>query len=317
MAHILLIEDDPSQVRLVERWLSDHDVVAARDGEEADALAARWDLVISDVHVPGRDGLELTRSRGHLGPPTLIITSDTEFDVALGAIKAGAADLLAKPFGRDALRSSVDKLLAARPRRKRVLALGAHPDDVEIGVGGTLARHHAAGDEVAILTLSRGAAGGETDLRENEARAAAAILGAQLFLDDLPDTRISHGPETIDAIERVVRTFRPDVVYTHSANDRHQDHRAVHEATRIAARNVASVFCYQSPSTTIDFRPARFVDVGQVLGIKLAALDAYRTQAGRTYLQPAQIEASAAYWGRFAQYARVEPLEILRDATTA
>lgn len=315
MAHILLIEDDPHQVALVQRWLGEHDLTVVTHGGEVEAaLGFGWDLVISDVQLPGADGIELLRSRGQ-AVPTLVITSHTDFHVALDAMRAGAADLLAKPFTRSQLESAVGTLLARKnARRRRVLAIGAHPDDVEIGVGGTLARHGAAGDALLVLTLSRGAAGGETETRAEEALRAAALLGATLRLEDLPDTRLG-GPDVIAAIERAIREFRPDIVYTHSHNDRHQDHRAVHEATCIAARNVPSVYAYQAPSTTIDFRPSKFVDITETMDRKLEAIGAYASQAGRAYMTPETLRSTAAYWGRFAQYGQVEPLEVHREAT--
>ena len=69
--------------------------------------------------------------------------------------------------------------LSRQRQQKRVLAIGAHPDDVEIGCGGTLARHHAKGDMLNILTLSRGAAGGDVNVRVAEAHRAADLLGAE------------------------------------------------------------------------------------------------------------------------------------------
>ena len=317
MARILLIEDDPAQVALVRRWLPEHDLQVAADGCTAAVLGrGRWDLIISDMELPGPNGIQLAQGRGASGAPTLMITSHTQFGVAVDAMRAGVHDVLAKPFGRDQLVRAVERLLETK-RHRRILAIGAHPDDVEIGVGGTLARHRAEGDQVTILTLSRGAAGGPALRRAYEAKHAAALLGAELILDDLPDTRLSCGPETIGAIEEAVRVVQPDIVYTHSPNDRHQDHRATFEATRIAARGVPNVYAYQSPSTTIDFRPTRFVDVGSWLDAKLAALSAYASQGERAYIQEMQIHSTAAYWGRFAQYSLVEPLEIEREALAA
>lgn len=320
MAHILLIEDDRSQILLMRRWLADHQLDVLTDGLEAQRALATgsWDLIISDVQLPGLDGLTLLRTGAARHTPTVLITGHTEFEVALGAMQAGAADLLPKPFTGAQVRATVERVLAARAAKsRRILAIGAHPDDVEIGIGGILARHDAAGDAVTILTVSRGAAGGATDVREREAHAAANVLGAHLVMDDLTDRHIDGGPKTIGAIEQIIRSFGADVVYTHSAHDRHQDHRGVHEATTIAARGVAEVYAYQSPSSTIDFQPARFVDVSDVMALKLRALQAYASQAGRPYLAPDVIQATASYWGRFADYRMVEPLEIVRDSRFA
>jgi LmbE family N-acetylglucosaminyl deacetylase len=93
-----------------------------------------------------------------------------------------------------------------------VLAIGAHPDDVEIGAGATLAAHSAAGDLLAILTMTRGAVGGEMDQRARESQESADILGARLFLRDLTDTGIPEGNPTIAMIEEVIAEIAPTMV---------------------------------------------------------------------------------------------------------
>lgn len=205
-----------------------------------------------------------------------------------------------------------------RPRVARepvtVLAIGAHPDDVEIGCGGALASHVKRGDRVVVLTLSGGEKAGSVRQRANESKAAANRLGAELVLESLPDTEIAEGPETINAIERVIKRVSPDVVYVHSESDRHQDHRAVHRATMTAARHVASVYCYQSPSSTTGFEPTRFVRIDEHMDTKLELIELYASQATtRSYLAPRLIEATAVYWGRYAGAGSVEPFEVVRE----
>ncbi|HEU5476122.1 MAG TPA: PIG-L deacetylase family protein [Actinophytocola sp.] len=197
---------------------------------------------------------------------------------------------------------------------RRILAVGAHPDDVEIGAGATLLAHRAAGDEVFVLTLSAGERGGTAPQRAAESQAAADLLGAQLFLGDLPDTEISAGKVTIDLIEDVIRRVRPDVVYTHSAHDTHQDHRAVHQAVLVAARSVATVVSFQSPSTTVEFRPTRFVDVSAHIRGKLDLLACFASQhVIRDYLADDLVMATARYWSRHAAVAYAEPFEVVRE----
>jgi LmbE family N-acetylglucosaminyl deacetylase len=104
-------------------------------------------------------------------------------------------------------------------------------------------------------------------------------------------------------------------VYVHSRNDRHQDHRAVHEAAIVATRRVAQVACYQSPSATIAFSPTRFVSIDGFTETKLALLDCFASQTGiRDYLAPDLVLATARYWSRFGTGTHVEPLEVIRDA---
>ncbi|WP_231580858.1 MULTISPECIES: PIG-L deacetylase family protein [unclassified Leucobacter] len=197
-----------------------------------------------------------------------------------------------------------------------MLAIGAHPDDVEIGAGGILAAHAEAGDRITILTMSRGARGGDADSRQHESLAAAELLGARLFLQDLVDTEIPSSGPTVRLIEEVVREVQPTVVYTHSGHDRHQDHRAVSEATIAATRRVPTVACYQSPSATIDYRPTRFVRIERFLERKLELLRCFDSQtSSRDYLSPEFVTATARYWTRFGGGTAVEPLEVVREST--
>ncbi len=194
--------------------------------------------------------------------------------------------------------------------------MGAHPDDVEIGVGGILAAHRDAGDTVVILTMSRGAKGGLPDDRQSESLRSAELLGARLFLEDLVDTEITSTGPTIAIIERVIKQVNPTIVYTHSIHDRHQDHRAVHEAVLVAARSVDTVACFQSPSSTVDFRPSRFVSIDGYTEKKIELLQCFQSQANiRKYLEPDFVLATARYWSRYSSSSdNCEPLEIIRDA---
>jgi len=214
------------------------------------------------------------------------------------------------------------KAVNARRRRqqKRVLAIGAHPDDVEIGCGGALAKHHADRDVLRILTLSRGAAGGDVNIRAVEAQDAARLLNAKLEMANLRDTSITDGAETISIIEKAIRELQATHVYTHSLEDTHQDHRAVHAASLVAARGVPNVYCYQTPSSTVEFKPHRFVDITHFIEKKIDLIGAYKSQVDRMEsIQPDVIVSTARYWGRFAGYVLAEPLRIVRqrDSGTA
>lgn len=198
---------------------------------------------------------------------------------------------------------------------ERVLAIGAHPDDVEIGCAGALLDHRRRGDDVTVLTLSRGQVGGEATARAGESVEAARSLGAQLIMSDLPDTRIDPGIDTIRIIEQVVAEVAPTTVYVHSRHDNHQDHRAINTATMSATRGVPQVFAYQSPSATNDFTPTRFVPIDSMMARKVEVLACFDSQSGRSYLEPELVVAGARYWARhLAPLARyVEPFEVVRS----
>ncbi|MEU8567109.1 PIG-L deacetylase family protein [Streptomyces pathocidini] len=167
----------------------------------------------------------------------------------------------------------------SRQERRTVLAVGAHPDDIEIGCAGTLVSHVEAGDRVVMLVLSDGERGpGATAAqRRMEQERAARAIGAELRWGNLPDGRITDGLESVDVIEQLVREIRADIVYTHAPDDSHQDHRATSRAVESAARGVPTLLFYESP-TSLGFSPAVFVDVTETAHRKLAALKIHASQ---------------------------------------
>lgn len=329
---VLLIEDSDEYALLVTRLLDELpaqlpadapalECVRVADGDDAADLALRadWDLVICDIELPGRSGLEvlpLLRGRSRHAK-VVVLTAHQRFDYARDAVRYGDA-LLTKPVVRGEFLATCRELclavLAARERsRPSVLAIGAHPDDVEIGCGGSLARFRAQGAEVDILVLTGGEGGGSSQSRRSEAERAAAVLGARLHVASLPDRVLSGGPATISAIENVLAQRHYSHVLTHAETDAHQDHRAAHAATVVASRGVGNLLCYQSPSTTVAFQPNFYIEISAHLPVKLAAIAAHASQTTRrAYLADDMISATARYWGRFCGYGLAEPFVALR-----
>jgi len=323
---ILLIDDDP----LFGIWAAQ--VIQKRGGYELrhvlDPVAGLrcvetepWDLVITDIEMPGMTGLELLE-RVHLLEPALpvaVMTAHATLDRAITALRSAAVDFLHKPMPAADFFDKVIQLVASgramrSVNRESVLAIGAHPDDVEIGAAGTLLAHKAAGDVVSILTLSRGARGGSEERRVREAEAAAEVISARLFLNDLRDTHIAEGDPTIGVIHGVIAEVQPTVVYTHSVHDVHQDHRNTYRAAMVAARRIGRVYCFQSPSATVDFRPTFFVAIDDYVNRKLDAIRAFASQfAIRDYLEPDLIISTARYWSRFTDGTHAEAFEGIRD----
>jgi LmbE family N-acetylglucosaminyl deacetylase/CheY-like chemotaxis protein len=324
-ALLLLVEDDDLLASVMAEILAPvGEVRWAASAEEGLRIVAdeHWDLVIADIELPGMSGIDFIVHSKAAQPvvSTLVVSGRTAFQDAVSAIRAGADDYLTKPIDPQTLVDKAQELIErTRVRRAQdlevVLAIGAHPDDVEIGCGGILARHVAAGDEVAVLTLSGGERGGEAVTRAKESQRAAEILGARLFHADLIDTSVSEGGDTIATIKQVIDEVQPTIVYTHTNHDVHQDHRNVHHATLVAARGISRIYCYQAPSTTIEFHPTRFVTIDDFLERKLESIDAFGSQvAVRDYLDPELLRATARYWGRFSRSRYVEPLEVVRDS---
>jgi two-component system, NtrC family, response regulator HydG len=326
---ILVVEDDLVTGHILANLLGEQggfEVTHVLDAAAAlkRASAETWDLVLTDVEMPGMSGIELLEALRKAAPglPVAVLTAHATIDNALGALRDHADEFLEKSVPPDQLLATVSGLVtkgrAARlAARQSVLAIGAHPDDVEIGAAGALAVHRGLGHEISILTLSLGARGGAEDTRAGESEMAALALGATLYLEDLQDTRISEGDPTIGAISAVVETVRPTVIYTHSLHDVHQDHRNVHQAAMVAIREVGRVYCFQSPSATVDFRPSRFVSIDDHLERKLLAIQAFGSQVEvRTYLEQDLITSNARYWSRYASGRYAEPFEVVRDNPT-
>jgi LmbE family N-acetylglucosaminyl deacetylase len=185
---------------------------------------------------------------------------------------------------------------------RSVLAVGAHPDDIEIGCAGALAAHRAAGDSVTMLVLTGGQGGpGITGDRRAEAEAAARTLDCLLVWGRLIDCSVQPDPATIAAIENVINSVEADVVYVHAPDDSHQDHRAAATATLSAARHSSRVLHYAGRST-VRFQPTVFVDISAYLDRKLAALHGHRSQVdGSPMVESEVVAASARHLGAQAR----------------
>lgn len=326
---VIVVEDDPDVAFYIKTILTKNGCIVQTfvDPQFAQQAMRLYepDVVITDIEMPGISGLELINLVRLVRPgtPVIVMTAHASADYAIEALRNNADEFLTKPIVSADLIAIVtrlaDEFRAAKSSMAEpevVLAIGAHPGDIEIGVGGILAAHKAAGDRLNMLILSRGGREGHVSLRQNEAFRATELLGSRLILEDLVDTEISSAEPTVGLIEKAVRELNPTIVYVHSDHDLHQDHRSVHAATLLATRGVRTVSCYQSSSSTADFRPIRFMNIDGFVEAKLGLVACHQTQvqASRHY-SPDFITATARYWSRFGDGDNCEPLEIVRDTS--
>ncbi len=205
-----------------------------------------------------------------------------------------------------------------------VLAIGAHPDDVDLGVGGLLCKLSDAGKRTAILDLSEGELGsrGTVAERNEEAGEAARLLGVSTRRNaQLPDGGLSNNTEQRLAIIRVIRELRPTVVFGPMRPDRHPDHEAAHDLIKDAhffsgvhgldtgqAPHRAQALYGYSAYQDGDCTPTHVVDISGVFERKIEALRAFRSQfhnpdydGPETHVASPQfweaITTRAAYWG--------------------
>ena len=183
---------------------------------------------------------------------------------------------------------------------RAILAIGAHPDDIELGCGGSLLRLAREGHKIRAIVFSRGRRG----LLSDEDRAAETFNGlatigiTDVHVYDFEDTMLWRDVNQLTTvIEGHVREIRPFRAYTMFKYDRHQDHRAVYEASSIACRNVEQLLGYETPSSYPDFRPTVFQAIGKELDEKISALKCHRSQGERIYMQEDKVRAAALFRG--------------------
>jgi len=327
---ILLVEDDAVAAHFAVQVLAARggfDVVHTPDPAVAlkRASSEYWDLVLTDVELPGMTGLELLRQLRLVAPdlPVAVMTAHDAADAAMRMLRSQADEFLQKPIRPAHLLATVTSLVA-RGRAARlaagqaVLAIGAHPGDVEIGAAGALLAHRRTGDRISILSLSGGAPGDTEGTRAGESALAALALGAVLYREQMADTQIAAGDPTIGVIRRVLESVQPAVIYTHSLHDANSDHRNVHSAVMTAAREDARVCCFQSPSGTVDFRPGHFVPIDEQMERKILAIRAFASHGEvRSYLDRGLVTVTASYWSRFGDGRYAEAFEVTRAGAIA
>lgn len=173
-----------------------------------------------------------------------------------------------------------------------MLVFAAHPDDAEIGMGGTIVKQVQAGLAVGIvdLTYAEMSSNGDVNTRQREAAEASTLLGLAVRENlGLPDRRLTGASEQIDRMVEALRKYRPRLVFAPYFVDRHPDHiacsRMAEEAVfnaklrrympEVPAWTVEQLYFYMINDT---HSPTLLIDVGDVHEIKMNALQAYRSQ---------------------------------------
>jgi LmbE family N-acetylglucosaminyl deacetylase len=196
----------------------------------------------------------------------------------------------------------------------RVLAFGAHPDDLEVGAGGLLARLSDEGADVYMCVTSIPSHPQE---RLVEAKAGAEVIGADFFLlYEEKQCRVEDIPmhELVRRMDTIIGDVRPDLVITHSANDLHWDHGLVNRATVSALRRTpCDLLAYlSSPEMNAQSRSLGncFADISQHVEVKLEAIGCHKSQLRNLDLESSRDLARAM--GRISGYGYAECYEVLR-----
>lgn len=200
-----------------------------------------------------------------------------------------------------------------------ILAIGAHPDDIEFGCGGTLLKYSRLGHNVNLMVITDGSCGADGQLRRAEQEQSARFIGAKGVLwGGLTDTQVVDNHDLILKIEDAVKKTSPDIVFLNFYDDVHQDHRAVAQAGLSATRYIKEVLFYEVP-TTLHFEPDIFTDIQEVLEDKLKLLGMHASQVHRTKVNNLSILESVkacvtfrGYQGRIKFAEGFKALRVLR-----
>ena len=195
-----------------------------------------------------------------------------------------------------------------------VLAFGAHPDDLEVGVGGLLSRLAQEGAKVTMVVTS---VPGNVERRVREAREGARIIGAQIiFLQESTPCRVEDIPmhQLVSRFDSLVGDIRPDLVITHSTHDLHWDHSLVNRATVSAMRRTPCdlLAFLSSPEMNAQSRAIGqcFADISDTIDTKLQAICAHQSQLPKLDLESSRDLARAI--GRISGFEYAEAYEVLR-----
>lgn len=210
----------------------------------------------------------------------------------------------------------------------RVLAVGCHPDDLEINAFGTLARCVQRGDDVFICGVANGSGGSmvlspeeSAAVRLKEAQNAARVIGAKEYVNlGVNDLTIdARDQDLIDRMIDVIRMYKPDMIITQAPGDYQRDHNEVHDLvfntsfmatipnykTKHPCHSVIAPLFYMEPSSGGSFQPTDYVDITNVIDLKMEALACHASQVewlkahvGKDVL--ATTRAAAMYRGRLS-----------------
>lgn len=181
-----------------------------------------------------------------------------------------------------------------------ILAIGCHPDDIEVACAGTLARYVREGHKVTVCHVANGNLGHtviQPDelrvMRAAEAQRAGALAGIRVVSCDVGDILVCAGQKNQrDKVVDVIRQVRPDVIITHSPNDYMPDHLAVsrlvfdasfaasvpHYETAVPGAASLTPLYYMDTLAGVGFLPTEYVDISETIELKLEMLECHQSQ---------------------------------------
>lgn len=207
----------------------------------------------------------------------------------------------------------------------KILAVGAHLDDIELACGGTLAKAIIEGHQVKVIIMSKsgytnfdGKVMRKNDVAVKEGLNALSVLGVtDIDILDFPTKDIEYNSSVIESIDAKMAEFNPDVIFTHHPFDTHQAHVGVSKSTISAARRKNTIFFYEpiTPSgrSYVAFKPQAYVDITSTMQQKLDSLVEHVTEYkkfGEEWIEGVKCRCGFRGYEMGVKYA--EAFEVLR-----
>lgn len=211
----------------------------------------------------------------------------------------------------------------------KILAVGAHLDDIELACGGTLAKAIANNHSVKMIVMSKsgytnydGRVMRTDEKAVEEGRKAASVLGVKdIEILDYPSKDIPYHSEVIESLDSRIQEYAPDIIFTHWIFDTHQAHEGVAKSTITAARRHNNIYMYEpiypAGRSYMGFRPQMYIDIGGFEEQKLEALRMHETEYnkfGEQWIEGSKARAAYRGYEMGRQYA--EAFEIVRCELT-
>jgi LmbE family N-acetylglucosaminyl deacetylase len=177
---------------------------------------------------------------------------------------------------------------------QNILAIGAHPDDIEYGCLGLLLKQKKLNSKISLFVASVGSKGDLSSglARKQESMNALSVLSPEhVFFRE--ESGIAHNnlEPLLDTLFQFIQKVQPDLILTMSQHDTHQEHQNLHTISMAAARrSSASILCYSILSNTLKFSPTVFVDVKDEMVAKKEALQKHISQRGKYYMSDEYLE---------------------------
>jgi len=195
-----------------------------------------------------------------------------------------------------------------------ILAVGAHPDDIEYGCGGYLQRFENVTG--VVVTDGGNGRGADSEKRIEELEHSAKLLNYNLIRLGMEDTRVDT-TALILHFDKLIESLKPGMILFHHGDDTHQDHRAVADAMVSACRSYpGNMFAYATPSSR-RFEPSAFVELSnEEWKVKLEAIHAHVSQRKNPYLRNDVLQIQFLKWSTMYYRGRpvpVEPFVLLRS----